>query len=450
MALDLDQIRNSFPALAIRDDGRPRIYFDNPGGTQVSRRVLDRMHRALVESNANRGGHFRTSQETDALIGEAHRAMADLLNAASEREVVFGPNMTTLTFALSRSLAAQWEPGDEVIVTRMDHDANIAPWLHVAADRGLVVRWLDFHPETYRYDLDALDELLSERTRLVAVCHASNALGTINDIAAISRRAHDAGALVFVDAVQYVPHAPTDVQALGCDFLTCSAYKFFGPHQGILWGREELLASIPAYKVRPASDAPPERFETGTQSHEGQAGTLGAVEYLEWIGRAIGNGSADADVQESTTELQGRTGGLHDLAPGSADVQGSTTGLQGRRRTLHTAMTAIAAYEQTLSAHLIQGLQALPGVTIHGITDLDRLEERVPTVAFTMKGRQPEEIARQLGDAGIFVWHGHYYAVEVVRRLGLESRGGMLRVGPAHYNTIGEIDRLLEVLTAIS
>ncbi len=414
MPLDLDRIREQFPPLALEDDGQPRVYLDNPAGTQVPRRVLDRTRDYLVHMNANAGGVFRTSVATDALLDEVHRAVADLLNAPSWREVVFGQNMTTLTFAFSRSLGRTLKPGDELILTRMDHDANVAPWLLLAEDLGLTVKWLPFDTATYRYDLDALDDLLSERTRLAAVNYASNALGTINDVRAIAERVHAAGGLVYVDAVQYVPHGPTDVQALGCDFLVCSAYKFFGPHQGILWGREALLDRLPAYKVRPASDELPFRFETGTLSHEGMAGTLGAVEYLAWVGATM-----------------------------AAEHHAAYAHFPERRRHVHAAMRAIAAYERTLSERLIAGLQALPGLTIHGITDPACFDERVPTVSFTLDGHHPRDVARRLAGKNIFVWDGDYYACEVVRHLGLHAQGGMVRVGPCHYNTVEEIDRLV-------
>lgn len=421
MPLDINQIRQQFPALALEDRGRPRVYLDNPAGTQVPRQVIERMTRYLVHSNANHGGHFRTSVESDQILAEAHQAMADLLNAPSPEEIIFGLNMTTLTLAISRSIGRWLKPGDQVILTRMDHDANVNPWRLLADDLGLEVKWLNFSRETYRYDLKELETLLSPKVRLAAVNYASNAIGTINDVKTITDMAHQAGALVYVDAVQSTPHIPTDVQALGCDFLVCSAYKFFGPHQGILWGKRELLEKLPAYKVRPAEDYPPGKFETGTQSHEGQAGTLGALEYLAWIGETMG--------QEHHARFARFT---------------------GRRKHLHAAMAAIKEYEKTLSAHLIAGLQAIPGLAIHGVAGLHELDTRVPTVSFTMEGFHPAEIARRLGEENIFVWDGHYYAVEVIERLGLSDKGGMVRVGAAHYNTIEEIDRAVEAVAAIS
>lgn len=405
MPPDIDAIRAQFPALSLSDEGVPRTYLDNPGGTQVAQRVIDRTVDYLIRTNANGGGAFRTSRESDAILDEAHDAMADLLGAGSGREIVFGQNMTTLTFALSRSLGLGFDAGSEIVVTRMDHDANVSPWLLLARDLGLTVRWLPFDVKTFRYDLTALDAVLSPRTALVAVNYASNALGTINPIAEIALRARSVGALSYVDAVQYVPHGVTDVQALGCDFLVCSAYKFFGPHQGILWGREDLLAKLPAYKVRPADDALPIRHETGTLSHEGMAGTLGTVEYLESLG----------------------------------------TG-PDRRKRLISAMTGLAEYERNLGARLIGGLQSISGVRLFGITDPARFAERVPTVIFEFEGFEPREVAEYLGAHNVFVWDGNYYALEVIRTLGYEGRGGLVRIGLAHYNTAAEVDRVLNLL----
>jgi cysteine desulfurase family protein (TIGR01976 family) len=403
MPLDVELVRSQFPALA-----SGATFFDNPGGTQVARPVLDRMNRYLVHTNANHGGVFATSRESDALLVEAHAAMADLLGAASGDEIVFGANMTTLTFALSRALGRWLKPGDEVVVTRLDHDANVAPWLLVAEDRGAIVKWADVNPEDCTLDLRDLERQLGPRTRLVACGHASNAVGTLNDVAAISRMAHAVGALCFVDAVQSAPHVSIDVRALGCDFLACSAYKFFGPHVGVLWGRYDLLERLTAYKVRPASDRPPDKFETGTLNHEGIAGALGAVEYLE------------------------------SLAPGPG---GGT-----RRERLVAAMDAIAAYERELCARLLDGLRSVKGVKVWGITDPARLAWRVPTVSFTREGWSPRRIAERLAARDIYVWAGNFYALAIMERLALQAGGGMLRAGLAHYNTRAEVDRFLEVM----
>jgi len=416
MKFDADRIRTHFPSLSVTDSGRRRIYFDNPGGTQVAKSVVDRTVQYLTHSNANCGGAFETSVRTDQILRQAHDAAAAFLNAESGEEIVFGQNMTTLTFAMSRTLGRTLRPGDELIVTRMDHDANVSPWLHLADDLGLEVRWLDFSPETFRYDLKDLERLLSGRTRVVAVNHASNAIGTINDVRRIGEMVHEAGALVYVDSVQYAPHGPVDVQHLDCDFLVCSAYKFFGPHQGLLYGRHSILESLRPYKVRPASEKLPVRHETGTLSHEGLAGTLGAIEYLEWVGHEMGD-------------------------PGRQDPSVSP-----RTQRLHAGMTAIRAYEQNLCARLLAGLHHIGGIRIYGLSEPDDLPDRVPTVAFTVEGHSPRNVAQYLGDRGIFTWDGDYYALEVIRRLGLHDSGGMVRVGLAHYNTEEEVDELLQAL----
>lgn len=407
MPFDIDQIRTQFPALK-----SGAIFFDNPGGTQVARRVVERMTDYLVRCNANHGGAFQTSIESDAVLDAAHAAMADLLGAASPNEIVFGPNMTSLTFTISRALGRLLGPGDEIVITRLDHDANIAPWLLLAEDRGAVVKWVDIRPEDCTLDMADFEGQISDRTKIVACGYASNAVGTINDIQAVVQMAHAAGALCYVDAVQYAPHGPIDVQALDCDFLACSPYKFFGPHQGVLYGKYALLDSLRAYKVRPADDQPPHKFETGTQNHEGQAGTLGAVEYLEWLGGEV--------------------------APGGS-----------RREKLVRAMTALAEYERGLGAHLIEGLQSVAGVRIYGITEARRLTQRVPTVSFTLHGWHPRALAERLAADRIYAWDGNYYALAVMERLGLEAHGGMLRVGLAHYNTRAEVDQLIKLLSSI-
>ncbi|MBS1251738.1 MAG: Cysteine desulfurase SufS [Anaerolineales bacterium] len=414
---DVDTIRDQFPALSQTIGGQPAVFLDNPGGTQVPQAVIDTMTGYLTHHNANRGGAFATSRRSDDILEAARAAAADLVNAAVPAEIVFGPNMTTLTFSLSRALAREIKPGDEIIVTRLDHDANIAPWLFAAEDRGATVRWADFDVEDCTLEMASLRELINERTKIVAVGYASNATGTINDVAAITRWAHEAGALVFVDAVQYAPHGSIDVQALDCDFLACSAYKFFGPHIGVLYGRHELLELLQAYKVRPASDDPPGKFETGTQNHEGIAGALAAIDYLAYLGEKYGAAYGDG-----------------------------FPGLSGRRLHLRAGFAAIEAYEHTLTAALLNELTTLPGVRVHGITDLDRLGERVPTISFTWEGRHPREIAAALGEQSIFVWDGNYYALAVTERLGVEDQGGMVRIGAAHYNTVEEITRLGEAL----
>ncbi|MDW8326342.1 MAG: cysteine desulfurase-like protein [Anaerolineales bacterium] len=418
MPFPIDRIRAEFPALA-----SGAIYFDNPGGTQVPRRVLARMVDYLTRCNANKGGAFRTSVESDAVLAEAHAAMAALLNCRPE-EIVFGQNMTTLTFHLSRSLARWIKPGDEIVVTRLDHDANIAPWLLVAEDRGAVVRWVDVHEADVTLKMDDFERLINSRTKIVAVGYASNAVGTINDVAAVTKLAHAAGALVYVDAVQYAPHGLINVRALDCDFLVCSAYKFFGPHVGILYGKYDLLERLPAYKVRPAHDEPPDKFETGTQNHEGIAGVLGAVEYLEWLG-----GRELREVREREGN-EGKDG-------------------KERREWIERGMAALVEYEAELGAYLIEQLQTVPGLRIRGITDPARLAWRVPTVSFTLEGRHPRQVAAQLAEREIYVWDGNYYALAIAERLGVQERGGMVRVGLAHYNTRDEVNRLIAALHEI-
>ena len=417
MMLDPARIRACFPALT-----SPDVYLDNPGGTQVPHHVIDRMVDYLVTKNANHEGAFATSRASEALVEEARRAAADFFNAARPEEIVFGANMTTLTLHLSRSLARGLQPGDEIVVTHLDHDANISPWLHVAEDRGCVVRWLDFDVEDGTLRLDQLDGLLSPRTRLVACGYASNALGTINPVAQIVDRARQAGALTYIDAVHYAPHGPIDVQALGCDFLVASAYKFFGPHVGVLYGRYDLLAGLPAYRVRPAPAQPPGKFETGTGNFEGLAGVLGALDYLAWVGETFGGEHAER----------------------------YRSVFNGRRLLLKQAMSAIRAHEVEMGAALLAELHALPALTIHGLTDPRRLDQRAPTVSFTLAGMEPRAVAEALGREGIYVWDGNYYAPAVTERLGLEGSGGMVRVGLAHYNTRQEIERFGSALRRIA
>jgi cysteine desulfurase family protein (TIGR01976 family) len=408
MPLDPAIVRQQFPSLQ-----RPDVFFDNPGGTQIARQSLDRITHYLLNCNANHEGVFATSRQSDEVLHEAHVAMADFLNAASPDEIVFGNNMTTLTLHLSRSLAANLQPGDEVVVTRMDHDANISPWLLIAGDRGCNVTWVDFDVEQGTLNLEDYARALQRKPKIVAFGYASNALGTVNPVRKLTKMAREAGAIVYVDAVQYAPHGPIDVQDLGCDFLVCSAYKFFGPHAGILYGRRPLLEELKAYKVRPASNDIPYKWETGTQNHEGIAGVLGAIEYFEWLGSQFG--MPDDETPQAYS---------------------------GRRLTLKKAMAAVRAYEFGLSRRVIETVEAIPGARIYGVTDLMRLEERVPTVSFTLDNWHPRALAHALADRGIYVWDGNYYALAVTQRLGLEDEGGMLRVGPVHYNTMDEIDRL--------
>ena len=408
VSFDLGWIRDQFPALAQEIDGQPVIFFDGPGGTQVPRSVIEAMNDYLISSNANAHGAFATSARTDALISSARAAIADFLGCDAS-EVVFGANMTTLTFALSRSIGSQLQPGDEIVVTRLAHYANVSPW-YALAERGVVVRMVDIHVEDCTLDMVDLEQKINERTRLVAIGYASNAVGTIEDIKAIVRLARAVGAWVFVDAVHYAPHGPIDVRALDCDFLTCSAYKFFGPHIGVLYGKREHLARLQPYKVQPASDQVPSRWETGTQNHEGLAGLVKTIDYWADLGRRI------SPIVES------------------------------RRAALVKALETTQHYERELCQKLVTGLLEVPGLTVYGITDPTRFAWRTPTVGVRLAGYTPYEAAKALGDRGIFTWHGNVYALGLTERLGIESSGGFLRIGLVHYNTAPEVHRLLTAL----
>ena len=413
--MPFSEIRHQFPALQPGRATSSTIFFDGAAGTQVSTRVLNRMTSAMIDANANFGGLFPISRTATEAVEQTRAALVDFFHASDPREIIFGQNMTTLTFAMSRNLAKLFSPGDEIILTRMDHDANVSPWLRMAEDLSLTVKWLDFDPLTFEYCPRLLDGLLTNRTRLVAVNHASNVLGTINDVAAITRQAKSAGALVFVDSVQFAPHGVIDVKAIGCDFLVCSAYKFYGPHYGVLWGRLDLLDSLTSYKVRPAGDASPDKFETGTKSREAIAGVLGAIEHFAWIG----------------TEW------------------GGVTKSDSRREQIVAGLTATRNYEETLTRLLLDRLKAFPRVHVQGITSPDALHRRVPTVSFTVDGKSPAEIAAAFAARNINLWHGHNYGVEPVGRLGLLANGGVVRLSIAQYNTQEEIERFLEVFDTI-
>jgi cysteine desulfurase family protein (TIGR01976 family) len=390
-------------------NSQPAVFLDGPGGTQTPQSVIEAMGDYLRHGSSNLGGAFLTSQQTDEVTAEARQAMADLLNARRPDEIIFGQNMTSLTFALSRALGRTWQPGDEIIVTRLDHDANISPWLLAAEDRGVTVRWLDFYPEDCTLALDTLPDLLNDKSRLLAITYASNAVGSVTGMERAVQMAHDAGALVYVDAVHYTPHGPVDVQAVDCDFLVCSTYKFFGPHTGVLYGKYELLESLPAYKVRPSPALPPGKWETGSQSFESLAGVRAAVDYLAALGGEEGN----------------------------------------RRQRLARAMGRIKQYEMEVSQHFLRGAAAVPGLRAYGVTDIERLAERTPTFAVSLAGYAPREVAGRLGQQGIFVWDGHYYAIAVMERLGLLEQGGLVRIGFVHYNTISEVNRVLAALAAL-
>jgi cysteine desulfurase family protein (TIGR01976 family) len=407
----IDSVRGCFPSLGVRDDGEARIYLDNPAGSQTPQAVIDRIVGYLSATNANRGGRFVTSRQSDAVIDAARAAMAAFLGAASPMEVVFGPNMTALTFHVARTLAPRLGPGDEILLTRMDHDGNVTPWRILAERTGATIRWLGFDPETYRFDLADLGRLVGPRTRIAAVNYASNITGTINDVAAIARRVKAAGGLTYVDAVQFAPHGDIDVQTLGCDFLVCSAYKFYGPHAGVLWGRRDLLDELRPDKLLAAPDVGPGRYEVGAQNHEGIAGILGAVEYYAWLGGA----GADPPT----------------------------------RAAIGAAKRVMRNHEDALTRRLIDGLKSIKGVRVHGLSGANEMAERVSTVSLTVAGHRPEALAQALGERNIFVWSGHNYALQVIDQLGLAGEGGVLRIGPVHYNTIEEIDRVLIELERI-
>ncbi len=417
-AFDVEALRAEFPALAREQDGRQVAFLDGPGGTQVPQRVIDAVTGYYRDMNANSGGAFTTSELSDAMADEAHAAVADFLGAASPDEIKFGYNMSTLTLHIGRSIGATLKPGDEVVVTTLDHEANVSTWRAMAADRGVTVKTADIDLTDVTLDLEDLESKLGPRTKLVAVGYASNAVGTINPVREIVARAHEVGALTYVDAVAYAPHGPIDVRDLDTDFLVCSAYKWFGPHLGALYGKADVLERLPAFKVLPAHD----RFETGTASYESIAGTLAATDYLRDVGRNYG-----------------------DVAGAAGAADGSE-----RRRELVAAMVAIADYERALVTRLIDGLETIRGVTIHGIADRSRFASRVPTVSVSIDGVHPRAAAEALGRAGIYSWDGDFYATGLIERLGKAATGGVLRLGLVHYNTAAEVDRTLDALTGIA
>ncbi|HEY7755761.1 MAG TPA: cysteine desulfurase-like protein [Actinomycetota bacterium] len=408
---DVDRVRSHYPSLGRELDGRPVVFADAPGGSQVPEVVIEAMAAYLRRSNANTHGAFVTSQETDDLLLEAHRATADLLGSDPD-EVVFGPNATTLLLAISRSVGRTLGPGDEVVVTRLDHDANVRPWLLAAEDAGASVRWVDIRDEDVTIDRSSFEAALTERTKVVAFTLASNAVGTITPAAALARLVHErTPAIVVCDGVHLAQHRRIDARALGADLFACSPYKIFGPHLGVLFGRRELLARLKPYKVRPASDALPSAFETGTQNHEGLAGWVAAIEHLA------------------------------DLASSAASARGERLG---------ASFEAVREHETDLARRFLEGASRIPGLRLFGIDDPGRLDERTPTFAVRLGERHPAETAKALAERGIFVWDGHYYALELMERLGLQASGGAVRVGFTHYSTPGEVDRVLEELSALA
>jgi len=407
--VDINWVRAQFPSLRQTVNGHPATFLDAPAGTQVPQRVIDAVRDYFEQSNANTCGAFATSRRTDAMIAAARAAMADLFKCAAE-EGFFGPNMTTATFALARGIGRDLKAGDEVVVTTIDHDANVAPW-RALKELGVVVRQVDIREEDCTLDMDDLRRKITPRTRLVAAGYASNAVGTINPVAEVVRLAHEAGALAFIDAVHYAPHGPIDVRELDCDFLACSPYKFFGPHMGCIYGKRDLLLRFRPYKVRPAPETLPDRWETGTQIHEGLAGVVAAIDYIADLGR-------------------------------HCDPASTLT----RRGALTSAYHAIRQHEMSLAAKMIRGLLEIPGLRFYGISDPARFDTRVPTVGVRLANHKPLAIATFLGDRGIFTWDGNYYAMNLTERLGVEKDGGLLRIGLVHYNAAEEVDQLLAAL----
>lgn len=406
--------RQQFPALSRTENGQPVVFFDGPAGTQVPRRVAEAMSDYLLHHNANHGGPFATSRETDAMLEESHRAHADFVGGDDGEEIIFGQNMTSLTFAFSRALAKTWQAGDEIIVTALDHDANLTPWALAARDAGVKMHVIGYRPDDWTLDLDELASRLNERTRLVAVGCASNATGTINPVKEVTSMAHQVGALAFLDAVHYGPHALIDVKDWGCDVLACSDYKFFGPHLGVMWGRRDLLEHLEAYKVRPAKNKLPGKWMTGTQSHESIVGGRECIDYLADLGRQLAGANAKL----------------------------------ARRKALKLAFEAIQTYEQRLSLDLMAGLKTVPGLQVIGLTEPERVNQRFPTFSIRHDQIAPAELADRLAQAGICVWSGNYYALEFSQRLGFEPEG-MVRIDLVHYNTPAEIARLIETLNEI-
>ena len=422
MKFDVPYVRRQFPALSRTIEGHPVAYFDSPGGTQVPQRVVDAVTDYLVNHNSNTHGYFATTIETDHLLADARDALADLLGCDWD-EVAFGANTTTLNFLLAHSLARDLKEGDEVVITELDHEANRGPWISLQ-DRGVVVREVPVDTATCSLDWDAFERIVNERTRIVAAVWASNAVGTVNDVARVVELARSVGALTVIDAVHYALHGVIDVAALGCDFLLCSAYKFFAPHVGVLYARREAAELVRPLRLRTQLRETPFKFETGTLDHEGIAGAAAAVEFIADLGR-------------------------HHLRRVAADprLAGRLEALDGRRRRIVAGMVAGEAYEQPLAAHLIQGLREMPGVTVYGPPDG---HPRTSTVAFTVGALRPEEVCRRLGGEGLFLWDGHFYAIRLVERLGLLERGGLVRAGLAPYTTADEVERLLDAVRRLA
>ncbi|MBC7521965.1 MAG: cysteine desulfurase-like protein [Sandarakinorhabdus sp.] len=412
---NIESVRAAFPALALTDHGAPRLYFDAPAGTQVAGRVIDAMSEAMIHACANDGGTFRTSIAASAIVGAAHEGAAALFNADAD-EVLFGLNTTSLFFEFAAIISRDWAPGDEIVLTRMDHDANVAPWLQAAADKGVTVRWLEWDRDSFEFRYETLDQLIGPRTRLVAVGQASNFLGTINDVARVCAAARAVGAISVVDAVQSAPHIAIDVRAIGCDILCASAYKFFGPHAAIMFLSHAMQAKLRPWKVRPSVETMPTRFSPGTPSFEAQAGTLAAIAHFADMGSRFGGAAADAPL----------------------------------RTRIVAGFDAITRYETDLMRQFLSGLATVPGVTLHGIGNANRLEHRVPTFTFTLAGHDAPAVVADLAARNIFAWGGYYYAWEPATVLGLRTGPGAIRIGLSHYNSAAEVDTLVAALRQIT
>lgn len=412
LSLDVNWIRSQFPGLSQELNGQPIAFFDGPGGTQVPQSVMDSIVEYMTYSNANAHGAFVTSARTDELVMAARSATSDFLGCDWD-EVVFGANMTTLTFALSRAIGRELHPSDEIVVTLLDHEANVTPW-RILEEQGITIRVVDIHPEDCTLDLADLERQITPKTKLVAIGYASNAVGTINDLSRVVKLAHAVGAWVFVDAVHYAPHGALDVRVLDCDFLVCSDYKFFGPHVGILYGKRAHLERLHPYKVRPAPEENPSRWESGTQNYEGLAGLVATLDYLTSLGRLI------------------------------------SPSILSRRAAIVAAMQVVQEHERELFKQLVIPLIQIAGLRLYGITDPAHFEQRTPTAAIRLAGYSPKTLATALGKRGIFTWHGNFYAQQLTERLGIESNGGFVRIGLAHYNTLDEIHRLLQALDEVA
>jgi cysteine desulfurase family protein (TIGR01976 family) len=453
-SLDLNHVRAQFPSLAQTANSHPATFLDGPGGTQVPQRVIDAISNYLGRDNANTGGAYATSRHTDAMIAEARAAMADFLHCGPD-EVVFGPNMTTLTYAMSRAIgrainAGELGPGDEIVVTRLDHDANVSPWLAMAEEKGLTVRWAEIHEEDCTLDMADLASKINSQTKLVAAGYASNAVGTINPVKEVVRLAHAAGALAYIDAVHYAPHGLIDVAALDCDFLVCSTYKFFGPHMGVLFGKHEHLERLRPYKVRPNTNAIPNCWEWGTLNHECIAGITACVEYVAEMGRSLTNGSTNDLTNAPRNTRLPHPSRFSKGGNDAADTSGVTN---ARRAAIVAAYEAIHNHERALLERMITGLKQISHLKIYGITDPARFAERCATLAIRIEDGKPNhtplQLATQLGTHGIFTWDGNYYALNLTEQLDVEKSGGFLRIGLVHYNTHEEVDRLLTTLGEI-